>query len=91
MTKERDDEAAEAIQAVIEAYSDVFCANDLDDGVEIHMPILRAWVLICVHDDLNDATLGAWNVTTKKFQAAHETVGMLELAKHNALEHQWGD
>jgi hypothetical protein len=84
-TEERCDEARAEIENVIERYPDVFCADTTGSDVDLHLPVLRAWVLIAVHDDANDPSIGATFRLVKRFQAEHETIGMLELCKMRIL------
>jgi hypothetical protein len=84
-TEQRCDEARTAIEDVIESYSDVFCADTEGSGEELHLPVLRAWVLVTVHDDANDLSIGATFQMTKQWQALHETLGLFDLARSRAL------
>ena len=67
-TEERCDEARAEIENVIERYPDVFCADTTGSDVDLHLPVLRAWVLIAVHDDANDPSIDATFRLTKRFQ-----------------------
>jgi hypothetical protein len=79
MTEERSDEARLAIEKVVQDFVDVFVHDQDDEGL-MHLPVLQDWVLLTVHDDAIDPTIGASYRMCRKNQSTHQTAGLLTIA-----------
>lgn len=86
-TELRNDEARLAIEKVISEYVDVFVYDQDDEGL-MHMPVLTDWILLAVHDDAIDPTIGASYRMCRKNQSTHQSVGLLHIALDQMLHPQ---
>jgi hypothetical protein len=84
VSEERREDARAAIESAIEDFQDVYAEEDFE-GTPIGLPVLRAWVLVTVHDDAIDPTINATHRMTKTYQSTHESVGLLALAQNDYM------
>ena len=89
VTDERKEAARESIEKHVQDFIDVYAGAEAGDEPELHLPVLRAWVFITVHDDAIDPSIGATYRMVKANQGMHESVGLLHVALIDYARDEW--